>query len=384
MSLSCNCTHEHRVSLGASRILRAYGYAAKADDPTDPEDFVVMAEDFSEDLARTSAPIDEFAVKRAIELLDADWASMSVSQATAIILSVSRILAAAGIPVAEAVRRPTAVSMAELINSTAKAAGDKLPSRGSSTFGGGGTGGHGVSFTGRHPSRPPGVTATFDAQHPGIGGSVLRSQTSYVTDEYGRHASYFSSVARKIVANGLNAGLRADVITAELVDAATIAGIVKPREYWNVYSYATMNRARIYTQLVTFREAGFVNYRFVAVMDERTSDICRSLHGRVWAVASALRKFNQADMASGYTHDAVKDVLPWVRTRGIGDGDKEMFVRYRDGSEFQVGVISRSGVGTSDDAGEYRSMATSASLESAGVMMPPLHGRCRSSVEVDG
>jgi SPP1 gp7 family putative phage head morphogenesis protein len=364
--------------------LRAYGKVGKADDPTKPDDFVLVAEQFAEDLSEASAPIDQRTVDRAVQMLDVNWTNMSLDQVAAVILAVSKLFTAAGVEVADLVRAPTAASLADLINGTAQATSDRLPSTpGVLGFGGGGSSGGGGVLGGLFGTPGAGVTASFDAQHPGIANNILRSQSIYVTDEYKRHSTAFSSTARKIVADGLQSGLRAEYITEDLVKAATLAGIDKPKSYWGIYSYATMNRARTNTQLVTFKEAGFTHYRFVAVMDERTTDICRALHGKVWEVSVALQKFNQVDMASGYTHDAVKDILPWVRNRPLADGTTEMYVKYLDGSEFQVGVIGRSGVGNIDDAGDYVKLASSASLASAGIMMPPLHGFCRSTVEVD-
>lgn len=387
MNLSCRCLKHHNAALGAARVLRSFGRAVKASDPTDPDEFVLASEQFSADLSDVSAPIDERAVERAIALLNVNWTAMSVEGIGAVILAVSRVLAAAGPEVAEKVVAPSTQALSDLINATATASRDKLPGHGTGGlnlgvggFGPGGGVAHDAIFG---PGPGLGVTASFDAQHPGIANSILRSQSIYVTNEYGRHAAAFSATARKIVADGLSQGLRAEYITEDLIAAAKANGLNKPKEYWNVYSYATMNRARTNTQLVTFKEAGFTHYRFVAVMDERTSDICRALDGRVWTVSGALQKFSSVDAASPYSYDAVKDVLPWVRNRKADSGETEMYVKYRDGSEFVVGSISRSGVGTSDDAGDYSHMASSASLEAAGIMMPPLHGRCRSTVEVE-
>lgn len=109
-------------------------------------------------------------------------------------------------------------------------------------------------------------------------------------------------------------------------------------------------------------------------MDERTTEICRYLDGKVFEVGDALRRFDRLGRI-----DDVRREQPCVRTStDPATGQRSTFVD-RDGQRVRIGDVVRSAVGTSDDAGEFARTVSNAELMDLGVSWPPYHGLCRST-----
>lgn len=95
-------------------------------------------------------------------------------------------------------------------------------------------------------------------------------------------------------------------------------------------------------------DAGFRVYRFSALLDERTSEVCTHLNGREFAVADAV---TVAERRTQGQPEDVKTFAPW-----FSEGD--LFV----------------------GSGEMKRAKTNQELSSMGCIIPPLHGNCRSSI----
>lgn len=111
--------------------------------------------------------------------------------------------------------------------------------------------------------------------------------------------------------------------------------------YWRVVGNAAASRAFHYGQLKAGQMQQRQTVQFVAVLDDRTSEICRYMDGTTWNVGDVVGLVEQA--ARSDDPDEVKRVMPWPRFRDID------------------GLDSRS-------------------LREMGVAVPPLHGNCRSTL----
>lgn len=121
--------------------------------------------------------------------------------------------------------------------------------------------------------------------------------------------------------------------------------------YSRIVSANVTQRSRVYSSVSSMNDAGFVRYQFTAVMDERTSEVCQEMNGRIFTVASAVRTLQDVSIAE--TPDDFKQAHPWPRNAE------------------SVRVIAGNGSATEQ----------SRNLEESGIALPPLHGFCRSSVE---
>ena len=88
--------------------------------------------------------------------------------------------------------------------------------------------------------------------------------------------------------------------------------------------------------------AGFTTVRYVAVLDDRTSEICKSLDGKEWSIYQAAEII---EAVATSPPEEVKEISPWLR------------------------------------AEEYEGL-TDTELADMGVIVPPRHANCRSTLEL--
>ena len=122
--------------------------------------------------------------------------------------------------------------------------------------------------------------------------------------------------------------------------------------YFKMLSDTHMTLSRNYSQIVAMNEARVTQVQFVAIMDRLTSVICQELDGRIWTIEQVNtvmdRMLQQEDV------DGLKGVAPWPKDLsgfGLKAGEKL------------------------DDP------LSSEALAKAGVIIPPRHGACRSSLQ---
>lgn len=145
------------------------------------------------------------------------------------------------------------------------------------------------------------------------------------------------------VADGLREGLGREELGARLKDYFTYyPGIGnKPDAYWRGLAANGMNRARNFGLLKGYEELGITHLEVVAVMDERTSEICREMNGRIIPLIKAI---NQRDLLIAADNpEDVKTISPWLKIDAI------------------------------------RGLATSSIIDK-GMIMPPYHFHCRTTV----
>jgi len=110
-------------------------------------------------------------------------------------------------------------------------------------------------------------------------------------------------------------------------------------------------RVRNFGHITAMDSVGVERFRFVAVMDERTSEVCQEMDGREFSVRHAMDRLSV--IAETEDPEAFKELAPWPRS---ADYLREV-----------------AGTGTREEQ--------NARLEQANFTFPPLHGECRSVVE---
>ena len=200
---------------------------------------------------------------------------------------------------------------------------------------------------------------------------MTRSHVLFVRDEYGKRLESFGKMAREAVARGMAAGLGRDDTAELLAQAAEQAMLRRHGRYWEILAGSFVGRGRSYAQVSAYAEAGITRYRIEAVLDERTSNVCRFLHGRTFTVGDALRSFEEAERLKN--PEEIKDLNPWVRVNGSA------LYLMRGGTRIVVGEVVRSGEGKWDNTGEFATQRSSAALSALGLGFPPYHGLCRTT-----
>lgn len=85
--------------------------------------------------------------------------------------------------------------------------------------------------------------------------------------------------------------------------------------YWRGLAAVTMTRSRSLGAVQSLVEAGWEEYEVLAVMDERTSDVCRRMNGRIFRVERAV-ELRDALLAAKTPED-VKTLAPWLPAKKI-------------------------------------------------------------------
>lgn len=324
---------------------------AKALDPLDRRDFLVIVERLGRALTGVSREAEAAALRKALATLDVDWPSLSSRAGDEVLRAARHAVAGLADHVLPRVEQVFEVEAKNVIERTRHSAVRqfKLDIAADTT-------------------RTDARIATF----------VRTSEAHFIRDEYGRRCDELGQRARDIVAAGLEQGLGRDDIAADL--AAQLAPVIsRGKPYWDIVATSFANRGRTYTQLAAFDEADVEQYRFEAVLDQVTSEVCRFMHGREFSVERARQRFEEVEEAGD--PEAVTSLQPWMRI-GADDAGNQVLYYERAGRRRMVARVDEPSVGASDRVGRYSSALSTDQLEAAGVTVPPLHGRCRSTIVV--
>ena len=129
-------------------------------------------------------------------------------------------------------------------------------------------------------------------------------------------------------------------------------GIVEQKNYFQIVTSQVLNVSRSYSNLRFYEDSEIQQYEIVSVLDERTSDICKYMNGKIFNVSKSISKYSEYDNATNI--DEVKNVNPWLKS------DKDGIVYYK-------------GTALND-------VMTGSNLQEIGINMPPYHALCRTTV----
>lgn len=351
----CGCVDWGSAFVATDALLRdAYRIdVRKALDPLDQDDFLVIVEALSQEIRALAEPIEAPVIEAMLAGLDLDWAVLTDAQRAEAVHAAN--LAMRGLP-AQVLPRVTpkmSEGVVDMVRSTKLSAGAALA-----------------------------IETTFDAVDEQVAMS-LASLGQWITDEYGRRASMLATGASKTIANGLAQGLRSKDITNDLHALGKRIGVKRGADYWRLVALNASNRARSYGHLRTMNDAGVTTWLFSAVMDERTSAICRALDGTVFPVQNSLARFSDLSLETQGDFTAAEKVMPFVRERVNDSGEIDLFVEQPGGARTLLGVVADRGLGRADYRPPVRSMLSPGDLQAAGVSVPPLHQACRSAILPD-
>jgi len=180
-------------------------------------------------------------------------------------------------------------------------------------------------------------------------GSLSNQGVYWIGEYWGRHLSrtILATVEREAALRGLGR-LEVGQILRGAVNGtfpmAAVPGTYRgsPEAYFAQLAGDVRTRGLAFGSVSAFEAGGFVRYRIEAVLDERTSEICRFMHNRTFAVSEGRSLVDR--LVSAEDPEDVKSIAGW-RT-----------------------------------AAEARELAERGDLANAGLALPPYHGRCRTVV----
>lgn len=334
----------------AEDILREVYRVEKALDPLDQGDFMTIVRRLSRALRGVAGPAEDAAMRHALERLDVDWPNLAPAARDQVVRAARQALRGVEDQVLPVVEQKFEAEAGRVVGRARQSAVRRFGLR---------------------------IGADLTRTDERIAKFVRESQGNFVRDEYGRRREDFSRKARDIVTSGVERGLGRDDIVAELSGAMSRDAFDRSRDYWEVVSMVFTNRARTFTQVAAFEEAGIERYRFEAVLDEATSEVCRFMHGKVFTVEKAADRFREVERARD--PELIREVQPFVQVGADREGNQVLFYERGDRRR-AVAQVDEPGVGERDEVGRYSRALSPGQLEAAGVMVPPLHGRCRSTI----
>jgi SPP1 gp7 family putative phage head morphogenesis protein len=320
-------------------------FVSKALDPNKPKDFLRILRDLGRATKGLAGAAEAEAMRAALRTLNVDWTAVTPQQRARIVDAARVVLTKPADIVIPKLEDTLIVAGKKIAGDTRKSAAKKFKLE---------------------------IAVDLPAKDQKTIEQVAASQGNYVRDEYGRRAQGFSDTAKQIVAAGLEEGLGTKKISAKLKEKLEAAG--RTESYWDLIASTFANRARVYSNLSSYSEAMIDWFRFDAVLDEATSDICRFMHGRRFQVTRALDRYSRAERVGPET------AQPWLRQGENDDGDRMLYYEDARGNRRQVATIEESGVGSKDNTGSFGGALSDAALARAGITAPPLHGNCRSTI----
>jgi len=304
----------------------------KAANPLKRTDLVMLVDKLHRQLAGGARAAERQALADAAKFLRADWPKMPVAQADRLIARVRGVLAA--IPKRSAlstVLRERVPEFAVRVAESTRGA-MKLP-----------------------------IQSSLAASDRNVVRRIMRTNTVFVTDEYGKRADRWASEARRIIARGTDRGLGRDVVARDLQEALGNRVTGRTDHYfWSVAAAAT-SRARSFGQTTGYVDAGFGAYQWSTTGDEQVCPVCRALDGSVFSVQRAVEQFARADDTED--SEAAVNVDPWYAVQ-----DGVLYERHR--AQGGGGVRGPRMASVNDGSAVFGDdMGTTP--------MPPAHAGCR-------
>lgn len=316
-----------------------------------PEEFDRAVGVLAARLRGSVASLDQAAAQAAMQSLDIDWSSTTAEQRDRLFVSAMEAVGAS----LRGVGVPIEALFGKAAQEVVRAARDHTRQEGNLA-----------------------ISVDFNAVDRRIIRHLRRSEANYVRDEYGRRQDQFAGTARQIVARGLKAGLGRQDIARDLSDAAQSIIAGRDSFYWETVAGSFIGRGRSYAQLSALAEAGIERYQFVAVLDERTTNICRYMHGRTFEVRRGIQLFESVEA----NPESIMELAPWVRDAVDSETGRTYLYIRRGDERIRLIDVTRSGFGLRDDRGEFSQDLSSQDLAAQGILVPPVHACCRSSLSI--
>lgn len=187
--------------------------------------------------------------------------------------------------------------------------------------------------------------------------SVDRDAVEWITENgvywIGRH--YDETLSARIVAAAADAGLVEGLGVADVAERMSVAlADVASRSdsYWRGMAATVVTRARNFGAVETLRVLEVTEVEILAVMDGRTSPVCRHLNGKVYRVTDLVAQRDR--MMGAATPEEVRAIAPWLPFKEVRELAEPGWKDARD--------VDR--------------------LVAAGVALPPYHFHCRTGFVV--
>jgi len=209
--------------------------------------------------------------------------------------------------------------------------------------------------------------------------AIARQSGWWIRDQSGALSDKLTTKGKYIVQKRLRDGLGRTEIGKELIKQ--LPGMAKQygSGYASTVAAVSVSRARSFSEVATYDQAGIEMLEVMAMLDERTSDICRCMDGQIISVNDSMA--HQIAATRLQDPEMIRDVSPFYKSiplkdkNGVPTGEKKITIG-DTGKKFAT--VQRSGVGKRDDRGQYAKHMSTNKMVKNGVTMPPYHFKCRT------
>jgi len=180
--------------------------------------------------------------------------------------------------------------------------------------------------------------------------TVLRERLNDMT----RHSMIEKGLGRVEAAKDLRKSLQDNMLRGKMPAVPMPPGWRgTDQAYFEALSGNIANRASNFGTITNYQEAGFETFEIAAIIDRRTSDICRRMNGKVFTVDQGADLRDRIIGAENPTQ--LKGIAGWVK-----------------GKEAEKLFGIKSGVAATP--------AQTTKMAKAGMALPPYHFRCRTVI----
>lgn len=178
-------------------------------------------------------------------------------------------------------------------------------------------------------------------------------------------SKYYDEVRNRVTVTFEEDGLYEKLLKKQIEKAKSFYSLsdigvnVAGMSYLGLTAATEMSDTRSIVHTAVVQEIGLTAVRIVAVLDARTSKICQSMHNTVFSTERVIEQYEKAfDMPTAGGYLAQNSWMGWNKDLGL--------------HVWQNGVKTPIKEGTASDE-----------VARMGVMLPPYHGWCRTTTEID-
>jgi len=136
----------------------------------------------------------------------------------------------------------------------------------------------------------------------------------WVRNQFNRNLTdKIRKLGKKVITEGMDYKQAGTLFEKEFAEQFQSYGT----RYWRGFANHVVSRSSELGRVSGYEKAGIKRYEIRAVLDHRTTEICREMHGRVLQVKAAVDMRNQ--ILDAKTPEDVLKVAPWMRADQVAD-----------------------------------------------------------------
>jgi len=201
--------------------------------------------------------------------------------------------------------------------------------------------------------------------------NITNQQGFWLRNSAGVRADHLTKQGQTIINDGLKKGLGREQIARAIRAGVPAAWQKYGMNYFKTLSSVSVSRARSYSEVSGYVEAGIESLEIQAVLDERTTEICRCLDGQI--IETHLVSQQITGTMNLASPEDIRDASPFLKVvnRDVKGDTIRSIVTANNNKP--IADITRSGMGRVDDRGQFSRYMANNQLPNENIGPPPYH-----------